>query len=66
MSKNKSARMADMIATQNGKFVLIERQKFPLGLALPGGHIDPGEKPRQTAIREFAEKPDSLSTTSHL
>lgn len=55
--------MADMIATLHGKFVLIERQKFPLGLALPGGHVDPGEKPRQTAIREFGEE-TGLSVTN--
>ena len=40
----------------SGKFVLIERQKFPLGLALPGGHVDPGEGPREAAIREFKEE----------
>ena len=49
-------RAGDAIATLDGKFVLIERQKVPFGLALPGGHIDPGETPKQTAVREFAEE----------
>lgn len=59
MNKTKKSglvRTADVIALLRGKFVLIERLKFPFGLALPGGHIDPGEKPMQTAIREFAEE----------
>lgn len=53
---SKCVRTADAIATLGGKFVLIERQKFPFGLALPGGHIDAGENSRQTAIREFTEE----------
>ena len=52
----KCVRTADVIATLGGKFVLIERQKFPLGFALPGGHVDPGERPRGTAVREFKEE----------
>jgi len=55
-SKQKIVRTADVIAKLHDKFVLIERQKFPLGLALPGGHIDPGERPREAAIREFREE----------
>lgn len=47
---------ADVIATLGKKFVLIERLKFPLGLALPGGHVDPGELPREAASREFTEE----------
>ena len=52
----KTIRTADAIASLNGKYVLIERQKFPFGLAIPGGHIDPGEQPMQTAIRELTEE----------
>lgn len=55
-TKQKNVHTADVIATLRGKFVLVERQKFPFGLALPGGHVDPGELPRQAAIREFAEE----------
>lgn len=52
----KCVRTADVIAMLRGKYVLIERLKLPFGLALPGGHVDPGERPRQAAIREFAEE----------
>lgn len=55
-SKQTIVRTADVIAKLRGKFVLIERQKFPPGLALPGGHVDPGERPREAAIREFREE----------
>lgn len=54
--KHQSARLADAIALYRGKLVLIERLREPFGLALPGGHVDPGEKPRETAIREFREE----------
>lgn len=50
------ARCADVIATLDGKFVLIERLKYPLGLALPGGHIEENERPMIAAIREFSEE----------
>jgi len=49
-------RTADAIALYRGKLVLIERLHEPFGLALPGGHVDPGETPRQTAIRELEEE----------
>lgn len=47
---------ADVIATHKGKIVLIERQKYPFGLALPGGHVEHGERPRETAMRELLEE----------
>lgn len=49
-------RVADVIAHYRGKLVLVRRLRKPLGLALPGGHVDPGETPKQTAIREFTEE----------
>ncbi len=49
-------RTADVIALLGDKLVLIERLRPPFGLALPGGHVDPGETPRQAAIREFTEE----------
>ena len=48
--------VADVIATLGKKFVLIERLKSPFGLALPGGHVDHGESPKQAATREFTEE----------
>ncbi len=47
---------ADIIATHKGKIVLIERQKYPFGLALPGGHVEQDERPRETAVRELLEE----------
>lgn len=54
--KHQSPRLADVIALYRGKLVLIERLHEPYGLALPGGHVDPGETPRGAAIREFTEE----------
>lgn len=61
MTKNrrksgKVVRTADAVALYHGKLVLIKRLHKPLGLALPGGHVDPGEQPKETAIREFKEE----------
>ncbi|MDO8520935.1 MAG: NUDIX domain-containing protein [bacterium] len=53
---NKAVRTADVIALYRGKLVLVKRLKAPFGLALPGGHVDPGETPKETAIREFLEE----------
>ncbi len=59
---------ADTIALYQGKLVLVERLKFPLGYALPGGRRDPVdaggrmdledtlEGPVECAIREFVEE----------
>lgn len=54
--KRKFARLADVIALCHGKIVLVERLREPFGLALPGGHVDPGETPKEAAIREFTEE----------
>jgi 8-oxo-dGTP diphosphatase len=47
---------ADAIATYNDNLVLVERNKEPEGLALPGGHQEPGETLEGTAIREMREE----------
>ncbi|OGZ07840.1 MAG: hypothetical protein A3D65_04265 [Candidatus Lloydbacteria bacterium RIFCSPHIGHO2_02_FULL_50_13] len=53
---DKVVRTADVIAPYRGKLVLVKRLKTPFGLALPGGHVDPGETPKRTAVREFTEE----------
>jgi 8-oxo-dGTP diphosphatase len=48
---------ADAIAfNEEGLLVLIERLTPPLGYALPGGKLEPGESPEQAAVREFEEE----------
>jgi 8-oxo-dGTP diphosphatase len=61
-STQKNVRTADVIATLVGKFVFIERQKFPFGLAFPGGHVEKNERPRQAAVREFEEETGMMLT----
>lgn len=39
-----------------GKVVLIERRNAPLGLALPGGFVDLGERVETAAVREAQEE----------
>ncbi len=41
---------------QPGRIVLIERKYEPLGHALPGGFVDPGERLEQAAVREAEEE----------
>ncbi|HVN63390.1 MAG TPA: NUDIX hydrolase [Candidatus Binataceae bacterium] len=47
---------ADVIAEVGGKIVLIERRNFPLGWAIPGGFVEPGETVEQAAVREAREE----------
>src|SRR3972149_2683030 len=54
--KHRSPRLADVIAMYRGKLVLVDRLHEPFGLALPGGHVDPGETPKEAALREFREE----------
>jgi len=47
---------ADAIALYQGKLVLVERLKEPLGYALPGGRYDRLESAVDCAVREFKEE----------
>ena len=47
---------ADIIARYDDAFIVIERLSDPKGLSFPGGGCDPGEDPKDTAVREFFEE----------
>lgn len=46
----------DIIIEINNSIVIIERKNEPLGLALPGGFVDPWESIEHAAIREAKEE----------
>ncbi len=46
----------DIIIEVEGKIVLIERAREPLGFALPGGFVDYGESLETAAVREAKEE----------
>lgn len=39
-----------------GSTVFLQLRPFPLGWELPGGHVEPGERPEDAAAREVAEE----------
>ncbi|MBJ7609920.1 MAG: NUDIX hydrolase [Candidatus Dormibacteraeota bacterium] len=43
-------------AIVDGSRVLLQLRPFPPGWELPGGHVDPGEDPAETAVRETEEE----------
>lgn len=47
---------AGILVECNGKYLLMDRIKPPFGFACPGGHVDEGEDPRFSAIRELKEE----------
>ncbi|MBZ0265926.1 NUDIX hydrolase [bacterium] len=46
----------DVIIEYDGKVVLINRENYPLGWAIPGGFIDYGESAEDAAHREMMEE----------
>lgn len=56
MKRESIIRCVDVIARRGDAFVVIERLSDPVGLAFPGGKIDPGETPAACAVREFGEE----------
>jgi 8-oxo-dGTP pyrophosphatase MutT (NUDIX family) len=47
---------AGVIIRDRGRYLLIDRAKFPPGYACPAGHVDKGEKPEEAAARELKEE----------
>ncbi len=50
------AATVDAIIERDGRIVLVQRRYEPLGWALPGGFVDPGEKVGDAAVREAKEE----------
>ena len=46
----------DIITELDGNIVLIRRKNPPLGLAIPGGFVDYGERVEDAAVREAKEE----------
>lgn len=44
------------VIEKEGKYLLIDRRKKPLGFACPAGHIDKGESPLNALFREVKEE----------
>ncbi len=48
--------MVDVLVERNGCLLLVRRRHDPLGWALPGGFVDPGEMVAAAAVREALEE----------
>jgi len=46
----------DALIERDGQIVLVHRRFEPIGWALPGGFVDPGEKVGDAAVREAKEE----------
>lgn len=56
----------DVILERDGAVLLVERRFPPLGWALPGGFVDPGERVGDAAVREALEETGLHVRLTHL
>ncbi len=47
---------AGILVEHNGKYLLMDRVNPPPGFACPAGHVDEGENPKTSALRELKEE----------
>ncbi|KKU19076.1 MAG: NUDIX hydrolase [Candidatus Azambacteria bacterium GW2011_GWA2_45_90] len=45
-----------LVKDSKGRYLLIERMKYPIGFACPAGHLEEGESFEQAAKRELKEE----------
>jgi len=53
--------MIVFVRNREGKFLFFDRTIFPFGLTAPAGHVDEGEEPAQTTVRELEEEVGIIS-----
>lgn len=60
------AATTDVVLFHAGAVLLVHRRYPPLGWALPGGFVDPGERVEHAAVREVKEETGLDCTLLHL
>jgi 8-oxo-dGTP pyrophosphatase MutT (NUDIX family) len=54
--KNMVRKAAEVVIVQDGMLLTLDRNFPPRGMDFPGGSMEPGETPEETAIRETKEE----------
>ena len=54
------------VRNTDGKFLFFKRTEFPFALTVPAGHVDVGESPEESAIRELKEETNIEGTLTHI